>query len=154
MGQFAEACHEVIGTPPLLEAELGVGVCLCICIGNQRDARPALPCLDLIPSFGSAAMSAGNFHPSGLTYGEDPEIQRDIKDAGVVTRDTWKGRIWDTWDLPRPERRMLLKVDAVLLTLCSVRICLQFQCDTGRSRTWLSCAARLLLEEPRSTEYQ
>ena len=42
------------------------------------------------------------------------------KDAGEVIKDTWKGRIWDTWDLPRPERRMLFKVDAVLLTLCSV----------------------------------
>jgi hypothetical protein len=41
-------------------------------------------------------------------------------EAGEVIKDTWKGRIWDTWDLPRAERRMLFKVDAVLLTLCSV----------------------------------
>jgi hypothetical protein len=40
--------------------------------------------------------------------------------AGINIKDTWKGRIWDTWDLPRDERRMLWKVDAVLLTLCSV----------------------------------
>jgi hypothetical protein len=52
----------------------------------------------------------------------DPESgSSDIKnEAGEVTKDTWKGRIWDTWDLPRAERRMLFKVDAVLLTLCSV----------------------------------
>jgi len=52
----------------------------------------------------------------------DPESgSSDIKnEAGEVIKDTWKGRIWDTWDLPRAERRMLFKVDAVLLTLCSV----------------------------------
>ena len=52
----------------------------------------------------------------------DPESgSSDFKhEAGEVTQDTWKGRIWDTWDLPRAERRMLFKVDAVLLTLCSV----------------------------------
>jgi len=33
---------------------------------------------------------------------------------------TWKGYIWDTWDLPKEERRLLFKVDAALLTLASV----------------------------------
>ena len=42
------------------------------------------------------------------------------RNAGVVRKTTWKGRIWDTFDLPREERRLLFKVDAVLLTLCSV----------------------------------
>jgi hypothetical protein len=60
------------------------------------------------------------------------------ENAGVVIKNTWKGRIWDTWDLPRKERRMLFKVDAVLLTLCSVSLPLA-GCR--------SCSARLLFEE-------
>lgn len=53
---------------------------------------------------------------------DNPESRSsDIKvEAGEVIKDTWRGRIWDTWDLPRAERRMLFKVDAVLLILCSV----------------------------------
>lgn len=34
---------------------------------------------------------------------------------------TWKGKIWDTLDRPPKERRMLFKVDAVILTFASVR---------------------------------
>jgi hypothetical protein len=65
----------------------------------------------------------------------DPESgSSDIKnEAGEVIKDTWKGRIWDTWDLPRAERRMLFKVDAVLLTLCSVS-------HTGRLSLTISSA--------------
>jgi ACS family pantothenate transporter-like MFS transporter len=41
-------------------------------------------------------------------------------DAGMVRQRTWKGAIWDTFDLPKKERKLLFKVDAVLLTLASV----------------------------------
>jgi ACS family pantothenate transporter-like MFS transporter len=34
---------------------------------------------------------------------------------------TWKGRLWDTFDLPPAERKLLFKVDAVILTFASVR---------------------------------
>lgn len=34
---------------------------------------------------------------------------------------TWKGYIWDTWDLPKEERWLLFKVDAFVLTFASVR---------------------------------
>lgn len=33
---------------------------------------------------------------------------------------TWKGRLWDTFDLPREERRLMFKVDAVILTFASL----------------------------------
>jgi ACS family pantothenate transporter-like MFS transporter len=33
---------------------------------------------------------------------------------------SWKGKIWDTFDLPPAERRLLFKVDAVILTFASV----------------------------------
>lgn len=34
---------------------------------------------------------------------------------------TWKGYIWDTWELPKEERWLLFKVDAFVLTFASVR---------------------------------
>lgn len=33
---------------------------------------------------------------------------------------TWKGRIWDTFDLPRDQRILLFKVDGLLLTFAAV----------------------------------
>lgn len=35
---------------------------------------------------------------------------------------TWKGYIWDTWELPKEERWLLFKVDAFVLTFASVRL--------------------------------
>lgn len=34
---------------------------------------------------------------------------------------TWKGYIWDTWELPKAERWLLFKVDAFVLTFASVK---------------------------------
>jgi hypothetical protein len=34
---------------------------------------------------------------------------------------TWKGYVWDTWELPKDERWLLFKVDAFVLTFASVR---------------------------------
>jgi ACS family pantothenate transporter-like MFS transporter len=33
---------------------------------------------------------------------------------------SWKGYIWDTWDLPQDQRRLLFKLDAFVLTFASV----------------------------------
>ena len=33
---------------------------------------------------------------------------------------TWKGYIWDTWDLPQEQRWLLFKVDACVLTFASI----------------------------------
>lgn len=48
-------------------------------------------------------------NPSTHTDGDYRKVKR-----------TWYGVIWDTWDLPKPERRLLFKVDAVLLTFASL----------------------------------
>lgn len=47
----------------------------------------------------------------------------DSSSAEVVTAPvkTWKGYIWDTWELPKEERRLLFKLDAFILTFASVR---------------------------------
>ncbi|KIV93566.1 hypothetical protein PV10_04772 [Exophiala mesophila] len=36
------------------------------------------------------------------------------------TTSTWKGYLWDTWDLPKEERWLLFKVDAFVLTFASI----------------------------------
>lgn len=33
---------------------------------------------------------------------------------------TWKGYIWDTWELPKDQRWLLFKLDAFVLTFASV----------------------------------
>jgi hypothetical protein len=35
---------------------------------------------------------------------------------------TWKGHIWDTFDLPKDQRKLLFKLDAFILTFASVSI--------------------------------
>lgn len=45
---------------------------------------------------------------------------RNKSDGGSARTPTWKGKLWDTFDLPPAERRLLFKVDAVILTFASV----------------------------------
>jgi len=33
---------------------------------------------------------------------------------------SWKGHIWDTFDLPKDQRKLLFKLDAFILTFASV----------------------------------
>ncbi|WVF67012.1 hypothetical protein IAT40_001755 [Kwoniella sp. CBS 6097] len=60
---------------------------------------------------------------SGYPFPEDPagdvEARQRAKD-GEIVKATWKGRIWDTFDLPPLERKLLFKVDAVMLTFASL----------------------------------
>lgn len=52
---------------------------------------------------------------------EDAERKEDSAvDLHKEIKVTWKGRIWDTFDLPREERRLLFKVDALLLTFAAL----------------------------------
>lgn len=39
----------------------------------------------------------------------------------VKPKSSWKGYLWDTWTLPKEERRLLFKLDAFVLTFASVR---------------------------------
>jgi len=36
---------------------------------------------------------------------------------------SWKGYIWDTWELPKDQRWLLFKLDAFVLTFASVSSC-------------------------------
>lgn len=60
-------------------------------------------------------------------YSVDAEAGRsdgnhEVRESQITTKTvtTWKGYIWDTWELPQAERRLLFKVDAFVLTFASV----------------------------------
>lgn len=54
-------------------------------------------------------------------YDRDQDTERSAsQDTLVVKPKTWKGYIWDTWDLPKDQRWLLFKVDAFILTFASV----------------------------------
>ncbi|KAL5385060.1 hypothetical protein DPSP01_004873 [Paraphaeosphaeria sporulosa] len=51
------------------------------------------------------------------TESSNPSISQE---AIVKPIRSWKGYIWDTWDLPQDQRRLLFKVDAFVLTFASL----------------------------------
>jgi hypothetical protein len=55
------------------------------------------------------AISGSNLDPEA---GQDQLVVKPIK--------TWRGYVWDTWELPKEERWLLFKVDAFVLTFASV----------------------------------
>jgi MFS family permease len=67
----------------------------------------------------------------------DPESAngRDSQDQ-VAT--TWRGYLWDTWELPRDQRRLLFKVDAFVLTFSSIGYFLKNLDQTNVNNAFLS----------------
>jgi hypothetical protein len=51
---------------------------------------------------------------------------------------TWKGYLWDTWDLPQDQRRLLFKVDALVLTFSSIGYFLKNLDQTNVNNAFLS----------------
>ncbi|OCF72393.1 pantothenate transporter [Kwoniella mangroviensis CBS 8886] len=75
-----------------------------------------IPLLDPIDDFGD--MSGQPAYP----FPEEPVGDLEAHDkTQIVQKSTWKGRIWDTFDRPPLERKLLLKVDAVILTFASIK---------------------------------
>lgn len=55
-------------------------------------------------------------------YRLDPETGSNDSQTQLVVKPlkSWKGYIWDTWELPQDQRWLLFKVDAFVLTFASV----------------------------------
>ncbi|KAM0820933.1 putative Major facilitator superfamily (MFS) profile domain-containing protein [Seiridium cardinale] len=51
---------------------------------------------------------------------------------------TWKGYLWDTWDLPADQRKLLFKVDSFVLTFASIGYFLKNLDQTNVSNAFLS----------------
>lgn len=57
-------------------------------------------------------------------YSLDSEAGRnDSPEPLVKPIKTWKGYVWDTWELPQDQRWLLFKLDAFVLTFASVSVC-------------------------------
>jgi hypothetical protein len=63
-----------------------------------------------------------------------PETSRVV----VAPIRSWKGYVWDTWDLPSEQRRLLFKVDAVVLTFASLGYFLKNLDQTNVNNAFLS----------------
>lgn len=50
----------------------------------------------------------------------------DSREELVKPIKSWKGYLWDTWELPADQGRLLFKVDAFVLTFASVSTSLYF----------------------------
>jgi hypothetical protein len=68
------------------------------------------------------------------------EAQPDGPHHEVVVKpvQTWKGYIWDTWELPPDQRRLLFKVDAFILTFASIGYFLKNIDQTNVNNAFLS----------------
>ena len=56
-------------------------------------------------------------------YSVDAEAAQNGSQAQNLeakTTRSWKGYVWDTWELPKDQRWLLFKVDAFVLTFASV----------------------------------
>lgn len=56
------------------------------------------------------------------SYSVDAEASPNGSQDQLVVKpiQTWKGYIWDTWELPKDQRWLLFKLDAFVLTFASV----------------------------------
>jgi MFS transporter, ACS family, pantothenate transporter len=61
---------------------------------------------------GHGAQDIGPYSPDVEAREEQQVFVKPIK--------TWKGYIWDTWELPKDQRWLLFKLDAFVLTFASV----------------------------------
>ncbi|KAI4603769.1 hypothetical protein KJ359_003589 [Pestalotiopsis sp. 9143b] len=60
-------------------------------------------------------------HATRTISESDPEAgPGDSREQLVKPIQSWKGYIWDTWELPADQRKLLFKVDAFILTFASI----------------------------------
>ncbi|KAI4725588.1 MFS general substrate transporter [Aureobasidium sp. EXF-10728] len=82
-------------------------------------------------------------HPEQLV---DTEIYASDTEANQASRETvvvkpiksWKGYLWDTWELPPDQRWLLFKVDAFVLTFASIGYFLKNIDQTNVNNAFLS----------------
>jgi ACS family pantothenate transporter-like MFS transporter len=78
-------------------------------------------------------------HVDTKIYTPDPEAN-DISRVTVIVKpvQTWKGYLWDTWELPPDQRWLLFKVDAFVLTFASIGYFLKNIDQTNVNNAFLS----------------
>ncbi|KAL1412032.1 hypothetical protein Q8F55_003029 [Vanrija albida] len=71
-------------------------------------------------------------------HGENDSASDSTVDLHKEIKVTWKGRIWDTFDLPPKERKLLFKVDALVLTFAALGYFLKNLDQTNINNAFLS----------------
>ncbi|KAJ5946510.1 allantoate permease [Penicillium verhagenii] len=56
----------------------------------------------------------------------DTEANSPVEQSIAKPTKSWKGYLWDTWDLPQEERWLLFKLDAFVLTFASIGYFLKY----------------------------
>jgi ACS family pantothenate transporter-like MFS transporter len=84
--------------------------------------------------------NTGNSEVTISSINRDIEnISDDFSDNSTVKpTKSWKGYLWDTWDLPPDERWLLFKVDAFVLTFASIGYFLKNIDQTNVNNAFLS----------------
>ncbi|KAH6657660.1 major facilitator superfamily domain-containing protein [Truncatella angustata] len=81
----------------------------------------------------------GHFTAHAVSRGTDVESGRSESQEELVKPiKTWKGHLWDTWELPADQRRLLFKVDAFVLTFASIGYFLKNIDQTNVNNAFLS----------------
>ncbi|ODN73695.1 hypothetical protein L202_07240 [Cryptococcus amylolentus CBS 6039] len=78
-----------------------------------------------------------------VPFVEEPagKVRVDVESREVIEqppKSTWKGKIWDTFDRPPLERKLLFKVDAIILTFASIGYFLKNLDQTNVSNAFLT----------------
>lgn len=74
------------------------------------------------------------------TRSVDIEVSPNASTEKIVVKEikTWKGQVWDTWELPPEQRWLLFKVDAFVLTFASLGYFLKNIDQTNVNNAFLS----------------
>jgi hypothetical protein len=78
--------------------------------------------------------------PESDIHSVDTETTPNASQEEIVVAPikTWKGYVWDTWELPPEQRWMLFKVDAFVLTFASIGYFLKNIDQTNVNNAFLS----------------
>lgn len=67
-----------------------------------------------------------------------PVIPGLVNQTHQRRRPTWMGKVWDTFDAPVEERRLLFKLDAAILTVASLGYCIKNISQTAINNAFVS----------------
>ncbi|KAH6892539.1 putative allantoate permease [Thelonectria olida] len=86
----------------------------------------------------SSAAAGRGTHPDAHSVDAEVSPYSSQEEIHVKPIKSWKGYVWDTWELPREQRWLLFKVDAFVLTFASLGYFLKNIDQTNVNNAFLS----------------
>lgn len=95
------------------------------CIDFHKYSAINLKELDLSSQRVAPKLKMGHTEEGNSPYSYDAEASPNGSQHQLIVKPlkSWKGYIWDTWELLKDQRWLLFKLDAFVLTFASVSIC-------------------------------